>query len=221
MSEMADASQRLDELLSVSDSEAEAIYIKTVAEEWLRSTREGQSFARYYDNESNRKKLAAVFDLLSEELSLETLSGAFRKLRDSGALRTEQEIREAAEQAEQQRDEANRAKWAADCEAWIETHSTNEIKARSERDRAFRSYLQAANRLPQLAVEYSKENLSRQREAEKVQRQRDRQYADIPVELWRFAENYKRLPAAEALKRMKTEPPFKAVVEACASAGIL
>jgi hypothetical protein len=69
-------------------------------------------------------------------------------------------------------------------------------------------------------VEYSEESLSRQREAKKIQNQKAARFANISDELWTFAETYKRLPAAEAFKRM-AEPHFKTAVEACAKAGIL
>jgi hypothetical protein len=205
---------------SLSDKEIEALHAKEVSREWLANTPEGRQFNRHYNSEQNRNILAQVFDLLDEAVSPETLSGAFRKLVASGALRTEQEIREAAGQAEQQRDEANRAKWAADCEAWIDSHSTLQIQERASRDKAFSSYLKSANRLPQLPVEYSAEATARQQAAKKIQKQKDARYANVSDELWTFAETYKRLPAAEAFKRM-TEPPFKASVEACAKAGLI
>lgn len=101
------------------------------------NTPEGKQFNRYYNTEANRAKLAEVFDLLDEAVTLETLSGAFRKLVASGAIRTEQEIREAAEQAEQQRAEANRAKCEADCKAWIDSHSTFQIQERAAATKRF------------------------------------------------------------------------------------
>jgi hypothetical protein len=205
---------------SISDKEIEALLAQEVSGEWLKNTPEGKQFNRHYSSEQNRKKLAEVFGLLDEAVSPETLSAAFRKLVASGALRTEQEIREDAEQAERERNEANRAKWESQCSEWIDSHSTREITERAKTDRAFRSYLKAANQIPQLAVEYSAEAVARQQDAKKIQKQKDTRFDNISDELWTFAENYKRLPAAEALKRMK-EPPFKAAVEACAKAGIL
>ncbi len=77
-----------------------------------------------------------------------------------------------------------------------------------------------ANRIPQLAVEYSAEATAKQREAKKIQKQRDARFAHVSDDLWTFAETYKRLPAAEAFKRM-AEPHFKTAVEACAKAGLI
>jgi len=187
---------------------------------WLSETKEGREFDEYYKTPANIEKLSEIFDLLDELVTFQNLSAAFNKLKASAAIKTHEQIQQAAEEAQQQQGAVNRARWKSDCAAWLDSHSTREIAERSERDPAFRAYLKSANRIPQLAVEFSPENLSRQRKAEKIQRERDRQYADVPSELWTFAEAYKRLPAAEALKRM-SEPPFKSAVEACAKAGLI
>jgi hypothetical protein len=205
---------------NLSESEVEARLITDTAQTWMAESAEGRTFAALYNTAQNRQKLANCFALLDEAVTLDTLSGAFRKLVASGAIQTDAERQAAQEQALRQCDEINRAKWEADCEAWIESHSTREITERAETDRAFRSYLKAANRIPQLPVEYSAEATARQQAAKKVQKQRDARFANVPDELWTFAETYKRLPAAEAFKRM-TEPPFKAAVEACAKVGLL
>jgi hypothetical protein len=188
---------------------------------WRKETPEGRKFEKFYSSQKNIAKLSECFSLLDETVSFETLSGAFKKLVESGAIRTEQEIQEAKEQAERERDEANRLCWEQSCSEFVETYSTADVKLRAQKDPAFRAFLKAANRPPQVPVEYSEESLKRQRIAEQIQKQRDRQYADVPNELWLFADQYKKLPAAEALKRMKTELPFKTAVEACAKASLI
>lgn len=189
---------------------------------WRKETPEGREFDKYFASRTeNVEALAGAFDLLDQAVSFESLSAAYRTLRQNGRIQSEREIEQARLEARRKQDEANRLAWEQSCDAWIDNHSTLEIRERASKDPAFRAYLKAANRIPELPVEYSKENLARQRAAEKIEKQRDRQHADIPAELFTFAEAYKHLPAKEALRRMRTEPMFKANVSACVSAGIL
>jgi hypothetical protein len=197
---------------SISDKEIEALHAKEVSQEWLENTPEGRQFNRQYNSEQNRAKLAQVFDLLDEAVTPETLSGAFRKLVASGALRTEQQIKEAADQAEQERDRANRAKWESECEAWLDSHSTQDVKARAERDRAFASWLQKHNEPPVVQTGYDPRQLARQRREQKAQREKDKPYLDAPEELRSFAESYRRMSFAEVQQRIR-DPQFRAQIE--------
>jgi len=197
---------------NLSESEVQARLVADTAQNWMADSPDGRTFAAHYNTPQNRQKLAEVFGLLDEAVTLETLSGAFKKLVESGAIRTDTERQAAQEETERQRNEANRAKWVANCEAWLDSHSTNEIKARTERDRAFRSYLQAANRLPQLTVEYSEESLSRQRHEQKLQHTKDAPYLNVPEEVRAFAESYRRMTFAEVQQKIR-EPQFRAQIE--------
>src|SRR6266581_1867749 len=130
---------------NLTESDIQQKLAKDVAQRWKAETKEGREFEKFFASRpENIDKLAKVFDLLEENLSFETLSAAYRMLRENGEILSEAEVEQARLEAEQLRTAANRIKWSADCEAWIDSHSTLQIQERASRDKAFSSYLKAA-----------------------------------------------------------------------------
>jgi hypothetical protein len=205
---------------NLSESEVQARLVADTAHNWMAESEEGRAFAALYNTPQNRKKLAEVYDLLDEPVTRETLSAAFKKLVASGAIQTDAERQAAQEQALRQRDEANRAKWVADCEKFIDSHSTSEITERAKTDRAFASYLKSVNRLPQLAVEYDPVQLARQRKEQKAQRVKYAPYLVIPQELRDFARDYQKMPFSQVQQKMR-DPQFRAQVEIAAKHNLI
>jgi predicted transcriptional regulator len=205
---------------NLSESEVQARLVADTAQKWMAESEEGRTFAALYNTTQNRKILAEVFDLLDEEITFATLSGAFKKLVARGAIQTDAERQAAQEQALRQRDEMNRQKWESDCSRYVESHSTNQVKARAEKDPAFRAYLKDANRLPQLTVEYDPVQVARHSKEQKAQRIKDAPYLNVPQELRDFARDYQKMPFAEVQQRQR-DPQFRQQVEAASAVRLI
>lgn len=209
----------LDSEPNLSEKELQEKINGYVALCWRTETVDGKKFSLYATPE-NIEKLAACFSLLDEEVSFETLSGAFNKLVASGAIQTEAEQRAAQERAEQERSAANKAKYDADCSAWVDSHSTQQIKERAQSDRPFASWLRQRNVPPVVETDYDPVQLARQKNELSAQREKDKPFLNVPQCVRDFAAQYQKMPFAEVQKQMR-DPQFRANVDAAAKAGIL
>jgi hypothetical protein len=206
---------------NLSESEIQGKLAMDVAQRWKSETKEGREFEKFFASRpENIDALVRVFDLLDENLSFETLSAAYRTLRENAEILSETEVEQAKREAERHRDEANRAKWQSDCEAYIDSHSTREITERAKTDRAFASWLQKQNVPPVVETMYDSAQLTRQKREQRARREKDKPYLNVPEEVQAFAQSYRCMSFAEVQQKIR-DPLFRAQVEQAAKAGLI
>lgn len=169
----------------LSESELQEMANGWIGRQWLIDTKDGQEFNKLYAPvPGNVDKLARVWDTLDEAVSYETLSNAFRRLKQNRVLLTQAEIDQAAKETQEAEAESRRTKWATDCENWIANHSTTEVKARAESDKIFASYLRRVNAaIPVLTPEYSPEATAKLKKAQATDKRNEAKYRNVPPEL--------------------------------------